>query len=166
MMLEPPNRSSLWRSDPSAPPNYNDNQNYCGGANFQWSSMGGKCGVCGDPYNAPHPQDNENTGKYGQGKVVQQYTPGSLVDVQILLTTNHIGFFNFSLCVLQDPNVPESGEDCFQALALGNGESKYDVKFSEKSINTQEITGDSVTTGRIKKDVDLKKLSVRVQILQ
>jgi hypothetical protein len=31
MMLEPPNRSSLWRFDPTAPPNYDDNQNFCGG---------------------------------------------------------------------------------------------------------------------------------------
>lgn len=31
MMLEPPNRSSLWRFDSSAPINYNDNQNFCGG---------------------------------------------------------------------------------------------------------------------------------------
>lgn len=31
MMLDPPNRSSLWRFDEDAPPNYEDNQNFCGG---------------------------------------------------------------------------------------------------------------------------------------
>lgn len=31
MMLEPPNRSSLWRFNLSDVYNYNDNQNYCGG---------------------------------------------------------------------------------------------------------------------------------------
>lgn len=39
MMLEPPNRSSLWRFDPTAPPNYNDNQNYCGGAAVSNSNL-------------------------------------------------------------------------------------------------------------------------------
>lgn len=31
MMLEPPNRSSMWRYFPDSPPNYNDNENFCGG---------------------------------------------------------------------------------------------------------------------------------------
>lgn len=31
MMLDPPNRSSLWRFNFSAPINYDDDQNYCGG---------------------------------------------------------------------------------------------------------------------------------------
>lgn len=31
MMMDPPNRSSLWRFDKESPVNYNDNQNFCGG---------------------------------------------------------------------------------------------------------------------------------------
>lgn len=31
MVLDPPNRSSLWRFDEKAPVNYNDNENFCGG---------------------------------------------------------------------------------------------------------------------------------------
>lgn len=31
MMLSPPGRSSRWRNDNTAPINYNDNANYCGG---------------------------------------------------------------------------------------------------------------------------------------
>lgn len=31
MMLDPPNRSSLWRFNESFPINYNDNENFCGG---------------------------------------------------------------------------------------------------------------------------------------
>ena len=57
--------------------------------------MNGNCGVCGDPYNSPHPQDNENTGKYGQGKVVRQYSSGSVIDVQVYLSGNHLGNFVF-----------------------------------------------------------------------
>lgn len=62
---------------------------------MQWNSFGGKCGVCGDKYDAPHPQDNENTGKYGQGKVVRTYSKGDTASIDILLTTNHMGYFNF-----------------------------------------------------------------------
>ncbi|KAJ3638629.1 hypothetical protein MTP99_001977 [Tenebrio molitor] len=134
MMLEPPNRSSLWRFDPTAPPNYDDNQNFCGGVAVQWNRFNGLCGVCGDPYDAAHPQDNENTGTYGQGKIVRQYSSGSDVDVQIKLTANHMGYFNFSLCVLQDPNAPESGEDCFQPLTLSNGEPRYDIQVTDKTL--------------------------------
>ncbi|EFA07372.2 uncharacterized protein LOC657063 [Tribolium castaneum] len=148
MMLEPPNRSSLWRFDPTAPVNYNDNQNYCGGASFQWQSMDGKCGVCGDPYNAPHPQENENTGKYGQGKIVRQYSPGSVVDIQVSLTTNHLGYFLFSVCVLQDPSAPESGEECFQPISLANGDDRYNVTFSERTVNTQVKLPDGLTCDR------------------
>jgi predicted carbohydrate-binding protein with CBM5 and CBM33 domain len=31
MMLEPPNRGSLWRFDWQQPANYNDNEFFCGG---------------------------------------------------------------------------------------------------------------------------------------
>lgn len=31
MVMDPPNRSSLWRFDKTAPINYNDNQMFCGG---------------------------------------------------------------------------------------------------------------------------------------
>ncbi|XP_068895525.1 uncharacterized protein [Tenebrio molitor] len=148
MMLEPPNRSSLWRFDPSAPPNYNDNENFCGGADVQWHQYDGKCGLCGDEFGKPHPQANENTGTYGQGKVVREYTSGSVIDVQVLLTTNHLGFFNFSLCVLQNPDAPEPDESCFQTLTLGNGEINYNVVSGEKSIDTQVKLPDGLTCNR------------------
>ena len=34
------------------PPDYNDNQGYCGGFGVQWGVNKGKCGVCGDAFNA------------------------------------------------------------------------------------------------------------------
>ncbi|XP_044264472.1 uncharacterized protein LOC123011198 [Tribolium madens] len=134
MMMEPPNRSSLWRFDPTAPPNYDDNQNFCGGVAVQWSQFNGKCGVCGDIYSDPHPQANENTGTYGQGKVVRTYDSGSVIDITINLTANHMGYFNFSVCVLQDPNAPESGEECFQPITLANGEPRYYIQSTDKSL--------------------------------
>ncbi|KAJ3649522.1 hypothetical protein Zmor_021262 [Zophobas morio] len=148
MMLEPPNRSSLWRSDSSAPPNYTDNEVYCGGVDFQWNEMDGKCGLCGDPYSDPHPQDNENTGMYGQGKVVRQYSPGSVIDVQVYLSSNHLGNFVFSLCVLENPNAPEPSENCFQQLSLSNGEPQYNVTMGEVTINTKLKLPDGLTCER------------------
>ncbi|KAJ3649521.1 hypothetical protein Zmor_021261 [Zophobas morio] len=148
MMLEPPNRSSLWRFDPSATPNYNDNQNFCGGADVQWHQFGGQCGLCGDKFDAPHPQENENTGKYGQGKVVREYSSGSVVDVGVNLTTNHLGYFLFSVCVLDNPNAPESGESCFQPINLANGQDRYNVVNGEKGINTQVKLPDGLTCDR------------------
>lgn len=51
--------------------------------------------MCGDPYTAAHPQDNENTGKYGQGVIVAEYEEGSVINISVLLTSNHKGFFNY-----------------------------------------------------------------------
>ncbi|RZB39790.1 Chitin bind 3 domain containing protein [Asbolus verrucosus] len=137
MMLEPPNRSSLWRFDESVTPNYQDNQIFCGGAYVQWGLNGGKCGVCGDTYTDPHPQENENTGKYGQGKIVRTYQSGSIIDVEVYLSKNHLGSFEFSLCEIEDSNSPESGEDCFQVLPLADGSLQYSVLSNEKDVHLQ-----------------------------
>ena len=34
----------------NTPPNYNDHELYCGGYSRQWRTNGGKCGICGDPW--------------------------------------------------------------------------------------------------------------------
>jgi hypothetical protein len=43
----------MWRYGFDAPANYNDHELYCGGFSRQWQTNGGKCGVCGDPWDAP-----------------------------------------------------------------------------------------------------------------
>lgn len=55
----------------------------------QWQTNGGRCGVCGDNWKDAIPRDNENTGKYGEGKITKTYTQGSVITVSVLLTTNH-----------------------------------------------------------------------------
>jgi hypothetical protein len=52
-LIEPPSRASMWRYGFDAPANYNDHELYCGGFSRQWQTNGGKCGVCGDPWDAP-----------------------------------------------------------------------------------------------------------------
>nr|CAI5847827.1 unnamed protein product [Callosobruchus analis] len=134
MMLQPVSRSSRWRFDPTAPKNYDDNQLFCGGFYVQYYINGGRCGVCGDAFDAPHPQDNENTGTYGEGAIVAEYLNGSVIDVHIQLTANHKGYFNYSLCELPNPDLPEPGEECFFPLALEDNTSKYNVDSTEFQI--------------------------------
>lgn len=119
MMLDPPNRSSLWRYNSSFPINYNDNENFCGGfgvrllpfvrdvkckasshLQVQYYQNGGKCGLCGDNYADPQPRKNENTGKYGLGYIVKTYNAGNVIDVSVLLTANHLGYFQFGYVFL------------------------------------------------------------------
>lgn len=134
MMLDPPNRSSVWRVNPRALKDYDDNSNFCGGSYVQHYVNGGNCGLCGDSYTDPHPQDNENTGKYGAGLISGKYEAGSVINVTIRLTANHLGTFTYSLCKLEDPNAPESGEECFIPLLLADGSSQYNVTANEFNI--------------------------------
>lgn len=49
-LIEPPSRASAWRYGFDTPHNYNDHELFCGGFTRQWEKNGGKCGVCGDPW--------------------------------------------------------------------------------------------------------------------
>ncbi|KAK4884391.1 hypothetical protein RN001_000662 [Aquatica leii] len=126
MMLDPPNRSSLWRFNNSFPINYNDNQNFCGGFGVQWYVHNGKCGACGDNYGDSVPRMNENTGIYGLGYIVAAYPAGSAVKVHVRLTANHKGSFSYSLCELNDITKPEN-DSCFKELSLQGGSEYYQV---------------------------------------
>ncbi|KAF8764483.1 hypothetical protein HNY73_022549 [Argiope bruennichi] len=65
----------------------------------QWQRNGGKCGICGDAWDAPKPRPNEAGGIYGKGIIVRNYKPGQEVKSIVELTANHKGFFEFN-CVL------------------------------------------------------------------
>jgi hypothetical protein len=52
------------------------------------------------------------------------------------------------LCVLQDANAPETGEDCFQPLALGDGSNDYKLTAGEKKITTTVKLPDGLTCER------------------
>lgn len=90
----------------------------------QWAMHGGKCGICGDDYGMKQPRSMENTGTYGRGQVAKMYRMGQLVEVTVLITANHKGWFQFSLCELTDPSKPEQ-EECFKVLKLEDGSDKY-----------------------------------------
>ncbi|XP_042903334.1 uncharacterized protein [Parasteatoda tepidariorum] len=97
-LLEPPSRSSMWRFGYNSPPNYNDNELFCGGIYVQWSINAGKCGVCGDAYNLLQPRPNEAGGLYGKGIIVRNYMQGQVIKATIDLTANHLGYFEFRIC--------------------------------------------------------------------
>ncbi|XP_056629828.1 uncharacterized protein LOC130440590 [Diorhabda sublineata] len=139
MMLDPPGRSSLWRFNSLAPVNYDDNQLFCGGYYVQHILNDGNCGVCGDSYTDEHPQDNENTGTYGQGIIAKEYKGGSVINVSINVTANHLGYFLYSLCELEDPNAPESGEDCFKSLLLEDGSTNFTVTEDMSEVTNRVV---------------------------
>ncbi|XP_052083767.1 uncharacterized protein LOC127721133 [Mytilus californianus] len=102
-MLEPPQRSSLWRvrpwkKDKTIPKNLEDYGLNCGGF---WRLHGinkGQCGVCGDPYDAVSRQ-NEPGGKYANGIIVRRYRQHrKFINVTLDITSNIGGHFEFRLC--------------------------------------------------------------------
>ena len=89
--------------------------------------MGGKCGICGDAYDAQVKDHEAPYGKYANGIIVETYHSGEIIPVSIQITANHKGKFYFHLCpndnIHQDPT-----EDCFETTPLSiypSGESAY-----------------------------------------
>ncbi|RZB41036.1 Chitin bind 3 domain containing protein, partial [Asbolus verrucosus] len=113
----------------------------------QWGPNKGKCGVCGDNWASPVPRTNENTGTFGNGIVTKTYKSGSVIDISVTLTANHMGTFTYSLCVLQDPSKPES-EDCFTDLKLADGSSVYNVDANDYDISNKVQLPAGVTCER------------------
>jgi len=102
-LIEPPSRSTMWRYGFQTKPNYNDHELYCGGFTRQWRTNGGKCGICGDPWDSKQPRDNEAGGMYGKGVLVRRYVRGQPIKVRVELTANHMGYFEFRICPNNNP---------------------------------------------------------------
>lgn len=92
----------------------------------QYGRNGGKCGVCGDPWQGPY--ENEAGGKYGNGIIVRNYKQGSKVEITIHISANHRGFFELKLCPNNNPTV-RINHDCLNKYPLtilnGNGTRFY-----------------------------------------
>lgn len=73
----------------------------------QWHQNGGRCGVCGDPYNGI--RENEAGGKYATGTISRHYTEGQSISVTVDVTTNHGGYFEFRLCPINNPRSHATG---------------------------------------------------------
>ena len=70
----------------------------------QWNKNGGKCGVCGDPYDGV--REHEAGGKYATGTITGHYSQGQTINVEVQITATHKGYFEFRLCPHNNPNTP------------------------------------------------------------
>ena len=88
---------------------------------------GGKCGICGDPWQGP--RAHEAGGLYATGALVRRYRPGSAIRVVVELTASHKGWFEFRLC--PNNNIHKAAtQKCLNRYLLkiwGGGGPRYKV---------------------------------------
>lgn len=96
---------------------------------MQWEQNGGKCGICGDPYQLEEPRPHEAGGLYAKGIITRHYAVGQHIDVEVELTANHYGRFEMFLC----PNnnyKQEATQECFDRYPLyiaGTSDFRYNI---------------------------------------
>ena len=88
--MNPPSRASQWRLGFDNPTDWNDNQGFCGGKIHQHQDMGGKCGVCGDPWDASPRQHEAPGGMFANGNIVASYKQADWIDVAIEVGHNFL----------------------------------------------------------------------------
>lgn len=119
-LANPPSRASAWLEDPDfldCCKNYDYNQMFCGGFRHQWEDNGGKCGICGDPYDEPEPRTYEKGGQKYLGKIVRTYKKNTEIPVDVILTANHWGTFEFRICKV-DGWQSDATEECLNRTKL------------------------------------------------
>lgn len=125
----------MWRVGFPTPKNENDNALYCGGFGVQHNLNGGKCGICGDPWNVWPRQNEAPHGVFATGVISKTYRQGSIIPVVVDITANHQGYFTFKLCpnndIWQDPK-----QDCFDRFSLVTGKAA-----AEKYYISDYMTG-------------------------
>ncbi|CAL4189253.1 unnamed protein product [Meganyctiphanes norvegica] len=140
MMLNPPSRNSAWRFGFDNPTNYNDNEQFCGGFSRMMAN-GGKCGVCGDPWDEAMPRTHERGGRFSRAGITATYSSGQVVPVTINLSTNHMGYYEFRLCNNNNPSAPDS-QRCMdkQVLHLADGSgTRFKVDSDLKGEHTVNV---------------------------
>ncbi|XP_022196376.2 uncharacterized protein LOC111053758 [Nilaparvata lugens] len=137
-LIEPPSRASMWRYGFDTPPNYNDHELFCGGFSRMWSKNGGKCGVCGDPWDLPQPRPHEAGGKYGSGMITRKYKVSSQFIIRIELTANHRGYFEFRLCPNNNPKLMVS-QQCLDKYVLRRVESNKSTSSEERQTHVSRF---------------------------
>ncbi|XP_041347978.1 uncharacterized protein LOC121367712 isoform X2 [Gigantopelta aegis] len=119
-LVDPPNRSSLWREGYPLPININDSDVNCGGDRLPYLPFdleGGWCGVCGDAIFEP--RDHELGGLYvPQYIVTRRYSANSkYINVAVLVENFLGGYFEFSICA-QKSRSEKVSQECFDEQRL------------------------------------------------
>lgn len=121
--MKPPSRSSIWRiaefSSLKPPPNYTDNQLFCGGLH-QAKHPGDNCGICGDPISQSNPRDNQIGGLYYRGIITGKYISGQTIGVEVEITAAHYGFMEWRLCT----NASIETQKCFDQNLLTRADGR------------------------------------------
>nr|QSC42439.1 lytic polysaccharide monooxygenase D [Coptotermes gestroi] len=152
-LMDPVNRSSMWRKGYNTPENFEDTQLFCGGFKVQWYENDGKCGECGDDYALKRPRPNENGGIFGTGIIVAKYPAGSTITTLTNVTANHLGRLEFRLCPLKLKDELET-EECF---------AKYPLKLADGS-SSHRLVADVI--GDVLVDVVLPDIKCEQCVLQ
>ena len=99
-MVEPPARATMHDYGfPDNPRDSNWMEGFCGGKAHQWSEkIGGKCGICGDPWDAAVREHEAPDGKYANGEIVRFYKPGDIITITSHITANHV--VNIDICLI------------------------------------------------------------------
>jgi hypothetical protein len=123
-LIEPPSRASMWRYGFDTPPDYDDTQGWCGGFVTQWDLNDGKCGLCGDVWDAEVREHEAPNGRFFTGTIVRHYSPGETIAVAVQLTVNHWGSlettrssFTFKLCPAPGP-LEDPSQNCMDLNLL------------------------------------------------
>ena len=115
----------------------------CSGYNILWNWNEGKCGVCGDSVTDPVPRLHETGGKFGNKIITATYEEGDVIDVEIVVNTNHLGFFEIKLCPITGEG--EETIECFEEHPLevvrGPGQRKGEGRVLVVSNITCITTG-------------------------
>lgn len=106
----------MWRYGFNTPKDYQDNEGFCGGFQRQWGQNGGKCGLCGNPWDSAV-KEHEAPGKYATGTIVRSYGVGQSIPVTVDVTANHRGRFVFSVCPAPS-SVEDPTQECLDASVL------------------------------------------------
>jgi len=127
-LTEPPSRASAWRVGFNTPKDYQDNEGFCGGFSHQYFVNDGRCGICGDAWEL-NPRPHEVGGTYATGTIVREYSSGDIITVNVDVTANHLGHFEFKLC--PNNNIQKKAtQDCLDQYPLELADSsgyKYKI---------------------------------------
>ncbi|XP_048580554.1 uncharacterized protein LOC5522282 isoform X3 [Nematostella vectensis] len=120
-LVEPPARNSCYKVFQNCKANYNLNGLNCGGRATQIAN-GNKCGVCGDSYSSPSPP-HVYPGKYATGFITKTYTQGQNISVKVIITANHLGWFEYRIGDIGTP--PITNEKLKHLLRSPSGQTRF-----------------------------------------